>query len=114
MRLIDADVIAKQLGITNMDYFICACKNHDFCGRDADFENSCVAIKDTPTIDAIPVKYGKWNPGKEISRTMLGDETLAIEYDAFYCSACGRRYKEYVLIYNYCPNCGAKMDGERE
>ncbi|MBR0133415.1 MAG: hypothetical protein IJM14_10100 [Lachnospiraceae bacterium] len=51
-----------------------------------------------------PVKHGKWI------------EEVDYDYDNFYrCSACG---EPYVLIegtpkenlYNYCPNCGAKMD----
>jgi Zn finger protein HypA/HybF involved in hydrogenase expression len=41
---------------------------------------------------------------------MLGNDVLSIEYEDWHCSCCGRRYKEYVLPYNFCPNCGAKMD----
>ena len=69
-------------------------------------------IEDAPAADVEPVRHGKWVPGKEISRTMLGNEVLAIEYEDFYCSSCKRRYKEYVLIYKRCPECGAKMDKE--
>lgn len=69
-------------------------------------------LDEIPAADVEPVRHGKWVPGKEISRTLLGDETLAVEYSDFRCSSCGRRYKEYVLIYRYCPNCGAKMDKE--
>ena len=69
-------------------------------------------VRNAPAADVEPVRHGRWVPGKEISRTMLGDETLAVEYSDFRCSSCGRRYKEYVLIYRFCPNCGAKMDDE--
>ena len=45
-------------------------------------------------IDIAPVRHGRW---KHYGRN-LGE-----------CSNCG----EIVNIrYNYCPNCGAKMDGE--
>lgn len=27
------------------------------------------------------------------------------------CSACGEYYWQYFKKFNYCPNCGAKMDG---
>ena len=69
-------------------------------------------VEMVPAADVEPVRYGKWVPGKEIARTLLGDETLAIEYSDFRCSSCGRRYQEYVLDYRYCPNCGARMDKE--
>lgn len=77
--------------------------------------NSLIKIlHDAPAADVEPVRHARWVPGEEISRTMIGNEALAIEYKDFYCSSCKRRYKEYVLIYNYCPNCGAKMDKEAE
>lgn len=33
-----------------------------------------------------------------------------VEYDDRYCSECGKQSADNFL--NYCPNCGAKMDGE--
>lgn len=56
--------------------------------RDADI------LSELPTIDAEPVKHGRW------------------EYKHFssepHCSFC---LAEYPVETNYCPNCGAKMDG---
>lgn len=49
-RLIDADALAKQLGITNMDCYKCAWGNHGFCGRGGDFNDACQAIEDAVTI----------------------------------------------------------------
>ena len=57
-------------------------------------------IFEFPTIDAVPVRHGKW------IRKNVGDE----QYD--YCSEC--RYIEWNATNNYCPNCGAKMDKEKE
>ena len=71
-------------------------------------------LESIPAADVEPVRHGKWVPGKEISRTMLGNEVLAIEYKDFYCSSCKRRYKEYVLKYKRCPECGAKMMSDDE
>lgn len=35
--------------------------------------------------------------------------------DTFFCSECGAGFDKYNLLYfKYCPNCGAKMDGERK
>ena len=64
-------------------------------------------IKKQPTIEAEPVKHGRW----EVST----DEWF--ETDVYTCSKCR---EDYVLVegtpkenlYNYCPNCGASMDGE--
>ena len=51
------------------------------------------AILKIPPADVAPVRHGRW---KRYGRN-LGE-----------CSNCG----EIVNIrYNYCPNCGAKMDG---
>ena len=104
------DYINREMAFKEFAEFVRGSNNSDFV--DAPTWNDAVSlIGSLPAADAVPVVHGEWKPGKEISRTMLVDGTLAIEYDAFYCSACGRRYKEYVLVYNYCPNCGAKMDG---
>ncbi len=62
-------------------------------------------LKALPTIDAEPVRKGKW----------MWDHHTA----EYFCSECGKRY-EYVIQeidqgeYRYCPNCGAKMDGGEE
>ena len=63
-----------------------------------DIDLSCekfeAAILKIPSSDVAPVKHGRW---KRYGRN-LGE-----------CSECG----EVVAIRNnYCPNCGAKMDGE--
>lgn len=49
-------------------------------------------------IEAEPVKHGRW---------------VRIGCDEFVCSECCAHYEyEYIKCeYNYCPNCGAKMDG---
>lgn len=57
-------------------------------------------IDDAPGVDAEPVRPGRWIPTK--IRKSFG--TL----NGFKCSLCdkGRMNRE-----NYCPNCGALMDG---
>lgn len=51
-----------------------------------------------PTIEAQPVEHGKWE-----DREVRGSITP-------YCTNCGNG-NDTIYHYNYCPNCGAKMDG---
>ena len=54
-------------------------------------------LKDAPTIDAVPVVHGRW-----ISKTGRA-----------MCSVCSDEcWADSVLEYKYCPNCGARMDGD--
>lgn len=52
-------------------------------------------IFDAPTIDAVPVKHGKW---------IYNDE-----WWEFICTSCHRGIGN-IKEYKYCPNCGARMD----
>lgn len=49
-----------------------------------------------PTVEAVPVRHGKW---------MLG-------VSLWYCSECGSSYS--YGDYAFCPNCGADMRKEGE
>lgn len=76
------------------------------CG---DYSLYCLAINDCmnvldemPAADVAPVRHGEW----------------ANEETAVTCTACGRSYdtdfeikRNVILNFDYCPNCGAKMDG---
>lgn len=57
-------------------------------------------IADTPTVDAVEVVHGKWIE-KEYCEPSGG-------YYLFHCSEC---CAPNAMERNYCPNCGAKMDG---
>lgn len=61
---------------------------------------------DAMNIDAVPVKHGEWTDGKRMSL----DGTF---YWFRECSVCGyeREDDNEEKDTNYCPNCGAKMDG---
>ena len=55
--------------------------------------------KDTPAADVTPVKHGHWV--KEKSDVLIH----------WHCSICKNCYYLEEPNANYCPNCGAKMDG---
>lgn len=54
-------------------------------------------VQNIPAADVVEVVHGKW------------DDSL--DGITPYCSICGRSHKLMVRTPNYCPNCGAKMDG---
>lgn len=58
------------------------------------------SIQSQPTIEAVPVRRGKW-----IVKSTGGEY-----FDR--CSECG--YIEWGAPNNYCPYCGARMDEERK
>ena len=59
-------------------------------------------LREAPTIDVAPVRHGRWvSVPHKLARV---------------CSVCNRDepYKFADIdadVYEYCPNCGAKMDG---
>ena len=56
-------------------------------------------IVNAPTVDAVEVVHGRWI-----------DVALRYTQVKEKCSVCGGIV--YAHGYNYCPNCGAKMDGD--
>jgi hypothetical protein len=73
---------------------------------DGETTMQCVvkAIKEAPTADVAEVKHGEWI--YHVDDLFPADGTIE-------CSVCHE--EESLLLYNnnYCPNCGAKMDGEK-
>ena len=65
--------------------------------------DAVILIKDAPRVDAEPVRYGYWKSAQG--------------YPFYHtCSECENCYIDEAWTYNgkwnYCPNCGAKMDEE--
>lgn len=71
-------------------------------------------INIAPTVDAVPVKHGRWiEIVTEDAYDIAGIKTWALRAR---CSECGfvmKFIEAHTGQYIYCPNCGAKMDGER-
>jgi DNA-directed RNA polymerase subunit RPC12/RpoP len=67
----------------------------------------CGIINEQPVADVVPVVHGRW----ECQDGYFSDN--------WKCSACGIEWffeydpTETETKVNYCPNCGARMDGER-
>ena len=63
-------------------------------------------IAEAPVADVAPVRHGRWVEKEEPYFDVL-----------FGCSACGEEFcfiegNPSDNLYKYCPNCGARMDGE--
>lgn len=104
MRLIDADEMAVQ----ESEAYLKVNTREDISPITQGI-NSVVhrkiqeLIANTPTIEAEPVRHGRWE----------SDEADVL----FHCSACETQIStswDYDCdeMWNYCPHCGAKMDGD--
>ena len=60
-----------------------------------------------PTIDAVPVKYGKWVD-------VMTEEWCT--FDECKCSVCGvvEYFNKGWKKFSYCPHCGARMERGEE
>ena len=70
------------------------------------------AVGEVQQVDAEPVRHGKWIHGREVCREYIGITLVLVQYKYWKCSACGYR-TEKEPIWKYCPNCGARMDGDK-
>lgn len=68
---------------------------------------SAKALKTIPIADVAEVRHGKWifiNQAKACFNAPYGDISK--------CSLCGHKVDVSETNFNYCPQCGAKMDKE--
>jgi hypothetical protein len=84
-RLIDAEAFRNNLEVDRFGY--------------TDIVKVNIAL-DKSTVDAVEVVHARWDDS----------------FDGItpYCTACGRSHNCINRTPNYCPNCGAKMDGGNE
>ena len=83
-RLIDACALNREIDCCEFESM-------------SDYSTICEQIIQAPTVDAVEVVHGRW----------IGSGHLD-----FFCSVCGAYQTYLVGMTNYCPNCGAKMDGD--
>lgn len=82
MRLIDADAFIEKLAHVPM------------------VQDAIKKAMDTmPTVDAVPVRHGRWISRPAPSNSYCG---------YLICSNCGEEVSD-ADEYNYCPNCGVRM-----
>ncbi len=72
---------------------VCHCAN-EYCDKE-----SCPIWK-APVADVAAVRHGRW------------EDRQGGFWGVAMCSVCGEKFPTGEIGLNYCPNCGAKMDGE--
>lgn len=95
------------------------------CEADALYKATDIynVIKSAPTADVVEVRHGKWLEDEynettycsECKEEALYNSTFELQFDYDWeenLVPCGyEEHKEYIRT-KYCPNCGAKMDGD--
>ena len=101
MRLIDADALNEALN-----------KREAFYHNSNAYETAsmfhmirAIYVDDSPTIDAVPVIHGHWVKDRLVS-------TSGGTYGVRRCSVCEWYCTDTPYQFDYCPHCGAKMDGD--
>ena len=88
----ETDYYGKEIGCGNVE---------DLCG---DFKNKA---------DYVPVVSGKWLI-EEIEKVEISNGRMYKQYTPVYkCSLCNTRIVGLIHM-KYCPDCGARMDGDAE
>ena len=108
-RLIDADALKKSIGELKRSPWFNSVLNlswHAGIKEALEIVETC-CIDKAPTIDAVPVRHGKW-----IDKGLYANRRACHEWQ---CSECGEHVIEVdASLCNYCPNCGARMDEEND
>ena len=94
MRLIDADALKKTLQELTVE----GKSTKEVTGGIKVLRIMPQVVDDEPTIEAEPVKRGKWLETRDSDKRLCSNCRI-IHFIAQY--PCGK--------INYCPNCGAKM-----
>lgn len=69
-----------------------------------DYAAAFAEIAHAPAADVVPVVHAQWGEYESFP--------LAPSMNGYPCGNCGMHFSaSAVPILNYCPNCGAKMDG---
>lgn len=111
-RYIDADELMREVEkAENSMEFHGQEFSYSFLSRGQEISTEWYYVEElidhAPTVDVVEVKHGYF----------IGTEFdgYADGYPVFYewkCSECGCIFEDEEPTYNYCPQCGAKMDGK--
>lgn len=121
-RLIDADALKKVVEDRYMSACVQTAPGTRQNGRNIHYGIAIGmnfvrnVIAEQPTIDAKPVRHGRW----EYKEDWFDNGFTILTLHFYRCSECGFRTNrdnpgdDKKCLYHYCPNCGAKMDAKEE
>ena len=72
------------------------------------FEKAAQMLEKLPAADVAPVVRGVWEKEPSSYWRWTSSGAVAVTRTTYRCGLCGRGT---AVKSNYCPNCGAKMDG---
>jgi len=112
-RYIDADELLKAMdtwdkfGFSHSGAFVREPENDDYVPY-VHYDDMVKCVKTMPTADVVEVKHGKWI--KTEGRYSWHCSLCKVDDQFAYC--WNREKGDYDFQDNYCPSCGARMDGE--
>ena len=105
-----AEYIERKTLVERLTRNLNACnpgKFYEMCYQDA--INTVTAF---PAADVAPVRHGQWEECDYVEPCIHGFGTIRHKNAGLKCTNCVHVFKKNILWKdNYCPNCGAKMDG---
>lgn len=73
------------------------------------FSGLLAEVDNIPAADVAPVRHGLWESIDSSYLRWTPSGGVSIPHITYRCGLCGRGT---VIKSNYCPSCGAKMDGD--
>ena len=131
-RYIDAEIFGTKLGAV-VEASLLKDYNQFLMMEEAKSETAGLLraieiLNSQPTADVQEVTHGRWIPSFKNAENEKTAKMLGFDLDEFvqksaYCSVCGiqqitngrdktGKARIHKAIFRYCPNCGAKMDGD--
>ena len=108
-----SDLISRAAAIKEIEDLM---KHYRQIGAECDRDGALFArerIKKLPAVDTVPVVHARWIETKIPANTTEHGGVGQDKKNGWLCSNCRCAFDAKLLwCKNYCPNCGAKMDGK--
>ena len=97
-RLIDANALLEAVEDLR-------CGLYGYADYNAGVDDAVYRVESAPTVDAVEVVHSQWD-------TVFYERNGTLASYSHLCPECKYFYKDVRFKgHNYCPDCGAKMDG---